>query len=126
MSKIHRNAALTIRQRKMVQELYEEGHSISSLSRRFGVNRKTIERWAKRDHVEDIPSGPKNPRRVVTSAYKAAVITHRRTHPDHGPITIAFHLKGEFPFANRGTIQQILQAEGLSGKRKNRPKSEKN
>ena len=126
MSKIHRNAALTIRQRKMVQELYEEGHSISSLSRRFGVNRKTIERWAKRDHVEDIPSGPKNPRRVVTSAYKAAVITHRRTHPDHGPITIAFHLKGEFPFANRGTIQQILQVEGLSGKRKNRPKSEKN
>lgn len=126
MSKIHRNAALSLGQRKLVQKLYREGHQISKLALRFGVNRKTIERWAKRESVEDNPSGPKNPKRVVTPAYKSAVIAHRKTHPDHGPITIAYHLKAEFAFANRGTIQQILQSERLSLKNKAGPKSEKN
>ncbi len=49
MSKIHENAALTISQRKLLRSLYIEGASISSLARRFGVNKKCAERWAKRE-----------------------------------------------------------------------------
>lgn len=114
MSKLHRNAALSEAQRKLVKRLYEQGDSVSSLSRRFGVNRKTIDRWVKRTDVLDHPSGPKNPRRVVTEEYREAVIAHRAIYPDHGAVTITFHLKSRFSFANRGTVQQILTEQGLS------------
>lgn len=126
MSKIHSNAGLSLSQRKLVQDLYREGHKISELARRFGVNRKTIERWVKRDSVADKASGPKNPRSVITPAYKAAIIAHRQAHPDHGPITIAFHLRPKFNFANRGTVLKILQQEKLTAKARSRAKSEKN
>lgn len=115
--KQHGNAQLTIAQRKLVHELYHTGKSKKSeLARRFNVNRKTIDRWVNRDSFEDHPSGPKNPRTVITIEYRAAVIAHRKTHPNHGPKTIAFHLKSEFSFANRGTIQRILKQEELSKK----------
>lgn len=120
---LHGNAALTLAQRKLVRQLYLEGHSISSLARRFGVNRKSAERWAKRDNPTDRQSGPKTPRRVVTAEYRQAVIAHRQANPDHGAITIAHHLKSRFAFANRGTVQQILTQEGLSKRatKRNRP-----
>ena len=126
VSKLHKNAALTISQRKLVRRLYLEGASISSLARRFGVNRKTAERWAKRDSVQDRPSGPQKPRRVVTPEYREAVLAHRRANPDHGAITIAFVLKEKFAFANRGTIQQILTQAKLSARQQKQSKPPKN
>ncbi len=126
MSKIHGNAALSIVQRKLVKKLFEEGESISSLSRRFGVNRKTIDRWAKREEVLDRSSGPRNPRRVMTEQYRQAVIAHRQSHPDHGAITITFHLKERFAFANRGTVQRILTQQALSRRVHAKPISPKN
>lgn len=113
--KQHGNATLTVAQRKLIHELYHSGQSKkSALARRFNVNRKTIDRWVKRNSPHDKPSGPKTPRKVITEAYRKAVIAHRNNHPDHGPITIAHHLKATFSFANRGTIQRILQQEGMS------------
>lgn len=114
MGKLHGNAALTEKQRKLIRELYVEGHSISSLALRFGVNRKTADRWAKRATPLDNKSGPKIPRTVITSEYRQAIISHRKKHEDHGAITIAYHLKADFPFANRGTVQKILTEEKLS------------
>lgn len=114
MKKIHGNAALTVKQRKLIRSLYLEGHTISSLARRFYINRKTAERWAKRTTHTDQKSGPKVPRTVITPAYRQAIINHRRNNKDHGAITIAYHLKSDFPFANRGTVQKILTEEKLS------------
>ena len=121
--KQHGNAQLTVAQRKLIYQLYHSGQaSKSELARRFNVNRKTIDRWVNRDSPYDRPSGPKNPRKVVTPAYREAVIKYRKVHSDHGPITIAYHLKAEFHFANRGTVQRILQEEGLSQRQ---PKTKK-
>jgi len=115
--KQHGNAQLTIAQRKLIHELYHSGKSKKSeLASRFNVNRKTIDRWINRENFKDRPSGPKIPRTVITPEYRAAVIAHRKVHPNHGPKTIAYHLKSEFSFANRGTIQRILQQEKLSKK----------
>ena len=119
----HGNSSLTIAQRKLIHQLYHTGKAKKSeLARRFNVNRKTIDRWVKRDSPFDKPSGPKEPRRVITPAYRKAVIEHRKAHPDHGPKTIAYYLKAEFSFANRGTVQRILQQEGMS---KRSPKEKK-
>jgi transposase-like protein len=113
--KQHGNASLTVAQRKLIHELYHSGQAKKSeLARRFNVNRKTIDRWVNRKNPHDKPSGPKTPRKVITEVYRKAVIDHRKTHSGHGPITIAYHLKAKFSFANRGTIQRILQQEGLS------------
>lgn len=50
MSKLHGNAALTVKQHKMIQDLYLEGHPISSLAICFGVNRKTADHWQNENH----------------------------------------------------------------------------
>ena len=122
--KQHGNSSLTVSQRKMIHELYHSGKAKKiELARRFNVNKKTIDKWTSSDTPFDKPSGPKNPRKVVTPEYRKAVISYRQSHPDYGPITIAHYLKTEFSFANRGTIQRILQQEGLSkripGEKKN-------
>lgn len=112
--KQHGNSQLTIAQRRLIHELYHSGKAKKSeLVRRFSVNRKTIDRWVNRDSPYDKPSGPKVPRTVITNEYRAAVIAHRNTHPNHGPKTIAYYLKSAFSFANRGTVQRILQQEKL-------------
>ena len=98
--KQHGNASLTVSQRKLIQELYHSGKAKKSeLARRFNVNRKTIDRWVNRKSPFDKPSGPKNPRKVITESYRQAVIKHRENHPEDGPITIAYHLKSKFSFA---------------------------
>jgi transposase len=131
MSKLHANAALTISQRKLMRSLYLEGASISSLARRFGVNRKCADRWAKRATPYDKASGPKVPKTVITKEYRRAVLEHRAAHPDHGAITIAFYLKEEFDFANRGTVQKILSQrnaaqEKCCSRQERQPKAQKN
>ena len=69
MAKIHENAALTITQRKLIRNLYLEGTSISSLARRYCVNRKTAQRWAKRESPYDVPSGAKTPWQIDTEQH---------------------------------------------------------
>lgn len=125
MSKLHANATLTISQRKQMRSLYLEGARISSLARRFGVNRKCADRWAKRATPYDKTSGPKAPKTVITKEYRRAVLEHRAAHPDHGAITIAFYLKEEFDFANRGTVQKILSQEKCSSRQERQPKPKK-
>lgn len=111
---MHSNARLTEAQRKIVQdELRARTSTQEQLATRFGVHRSTIRRWAKREGTADLPSGPKSPRTVITPEYRKAVIDHRSNNKDHGPITIAHHLKENFPFANRGTVLKILQQERL-------------
>jgi len=112
--KQHGNSSLTIAQRKLIQELYRSGKAKKSeLVKRFQVNRKTIDRWLERDTPYDLPSGPKDHYTVITPAYQKAVIEHRKTNPDHGPLTIAYYLKEEYSFANQGTVYRILQREDL-------------
>ena len=115
--KQHGNAQLTVAQRRLVHELYHSGQAKKSeLARRFNVNRKTIDRWTGRDDPQDRRSGPKNPQRVVTEEYRQAVVEHRKANSDHGPITIAHHVKRRFGFANPSSVYRILREEGLSGR----------
>jgi len=113
--KLHSQAALTLKQRQEVKRLHEEeGVSVRKLASRFRVNPTTIQRWIKRDSPLDKSTAPVSKRTVITKEYRATVIHYRGEHPNHGPIRIAQELKGEFPWANRGTVLTILQQEGLT------------
>jgi len=118
---LHKNAGLTVNQRKQIKALYEAGGvSYKKLADRFGVTIKTIEKWVKRSSPEDFKSGPKRSRSVITPEYRAAIIQYRKANPFHGPIRIAEAIKEDFGFAKRGTVLTVLQQEGLT-----RPKREK-
>ena len=51
---------------------------------------------------------------MITEPYRQAVLDYRKDHPHHGPIRIAHQLKEDYPFANRGTVLKILQAQQLT------------
>lgn len=111
----HAKAALTLTQRAQVQQLHQTGVSQAELARRFGVHRRTIQRWIGRTDLADRSSAPKqHGRQIVTDAYRQAVLAERHEHPNHGPKRIAFDLRHRFPSANVATVWRILKAAGLS------------
>lgn len=48
--------------------------SLSELSRTYGINPKTVQKWRKRATVEDRKTGPKDPRSTVLSQEEEAII----------------------------------------------------
>ena len=113
--RLHSNAALTLRQRQEIRHLYYQGqHSITALARQFHTSRKTMRKWVHRESPADRSSAPHHPQRVLTPAYRQAVLEYRREHPHQGPIRIAQALKALFPQAHRGTVLRILQHAWLT------------
>jgi transposase len=111
----HAKAALTATQRAVVRALHQQGASQAELARRFGVHRRTIQRWISRTDMTDRSSAPKqHGRQIVTDAYRQAVLAERQEHPTHGPKRIALDLRQRFPSANVATVWRILKAAGLS------------
>ena len=67
----HANAALTATQRRLVRQLHQDGTSQIDLARRFGVHRRTIQRWISREDTADRSCAPKqHGRQTVTDAYR--------------------------------------------------------
>ncbi|MBB2694332.1 UNVERIFIED_ORG: hypothetical protein GGI63_005296 [Rhizobium esperanzae] len=48
--------------------------SSGTLSKRYGINQKTVAKWRNRSSVADLPTGPKEPRSTVLSIEEEAVI----------------------------------------------------
>lgn len=54
--------------------------SLSTLSREFGMNPKSVAKWRKRQTVEDLKTGPKEPRSTVLSEAEEAMVVAFRRH----------------------------------------------
>lgn len=53
--------------------------SLVTLNRELGINPKTVAKWRKRQTVDDLKTGPKEPRStVLTEAEEATVVAFRR------------------------------------------------
>jgi len=53
--------------------------SLAQLSKELGSNAKTVAKWRKRQTVEDLKTGPKEPRStVLTEAEEATIVAFRR------------------------------------------------
>ncbi len=106
---LHKNAALTISQRKQIQRLYATGQfSYPKLATQFNTTVATIRKWVKRHDCHDHSSAPKKHHRRVNDAYRQAVVDYRLAHPRHGPVRIERELRAEYgPFAF-STVRLIL------------------
>jgi transposase-like protein len=55
--------------------------SLRALSKRYGINPKTVAKWRKRTSVADSPTGPRTPRSTVLSVEDEAAVA--RVSPSH-------------------------------------------
>src|SRR3954447_19165283 len=74
---LHGGATTTEAIRRAIQNSQE---SLRALSKRYGINQKTVAKWKKRTSVADLPTGPKNPSSTVLAIEEEAVIVAFRRH----------------------------------------------
>lgn len=74
---LHGSATRTEAVRRSIQNSQE---SLRALSKRYGINQKTVAKWKKRTSVADLPTGPKDPHSTVLSSEEEAIIVAFRRH----------------------------------------------
>ena len=74
---LHGCATTTEAIRRAIQHSQE---SLRALSKRYGINPKTVAKWRNRGSVADLPTGPKQPKSTVLSIEDEAIIVAFRRH----------------------------------------------
>ena len=88
--------------------------SLATLSRELGINPKTVAKWRKRATVEDLKTGPKEPRStVLTEAEEAMVVAFRR-HTLLPLDDCLYALQPSIPHLTRSALHRCLQRHGIS------------
>lgn len=122
---IHKNSALTPKQREQVHRLYKRGnHSISALATKFGVNRKTIAKWANRTAFGDQKSQKVTASPKLTTAFLEDVKAYRLDPLTsyHGKVRIAHELSTKHPCSNPSNVYLALKRLGLNRPLRRNPK----
>jgi len=88
--------------------------SIAALSRELGINPKTVAKWRKRQTVEDMKTGPKEPRSTVLTAAKEAMIVAFRRHTLLPLDDCLYALQPTIPYLTRSALHRCLQRHGIS------------
>ena len=88
--------------------------SLAQLSRELGINPKTVAKWRKRATVEDMKTGPSEPRStILTEAEEAAVVAFRR-HTLLPLDDCLYALQPSIPHLTRSALHRCLQRHGIS------------
>jgi transposase InsO family protein len=88
--------------------------SLAQLNRELGINPKTVAKWRKRTTVEDMKTGPTEPRStVLTEAAEAAVVAFRR-HTLLPLDDCLCALQPSIPHLTRSALHRCLQRHGIS------------
>jgi putative transposase len=118
-------------QRQQLAILAKTGEfTITELSQRFGVSRRTAHKWIDRfereglDGLADRHRAPKNSPQKTANAIEEIITAERRLHPTWGPKKLHELLRRdhgiEVPPA-RSTIGEVLKRHGLSKPKRRRP-----
>jgi hypothetical protein len=88
--------------------------SLSELSQELGINPKTVAKWRKRQTVEDMKTGPREPRStVLTEAEEAAIAAFRR-HTLLPLDDCLYALQPSIPHLTRSAFHRRLKRHGIS------------
>jgi transposase InsO family protein len=84
------------------------------LSRTYGINPKTVQKWRRRQTVEDHKTGPKQPRSTLLSEAEEALVVAFRRHT-RLPLDDCLHaLKPTLPPLTRSSLHRCLRRHGIS------------
>jgi len=108
---LHGNATTTAAVRRAIQDSQE---SLMRLSKRFGINPKTVDKWRKRQTVEDLKAGPKNPRSTVLSVEEEAMIVAFRCHTLLPLDDCLSALQTTIPHLTRSSLHRCFQRHNIS------------
>ena len=79
------------------------------MSQELGINPKTVAKWRKRETVEDLKTGPKEPHStVLTESEEAAVVAFRR-HTLLPLDDCLYALQPSIPHLTRSALHRCLQ-----------------
>ena len=88
--------------------------SLKVLSKRYHLNPKTILKWKKRNSVNDLPMGPKQPHSTVLSSEEEAIIVAFRRHTLLPLDDCLYALQATIPNLTRSNLHRCLQRHGIS------------
>jgi len=108
---LHGCATTTEGIRRAIQHSQE---SLRSLSKRYGINPKTVAKWKKRGFVADLPTGPKQPKSTVLSVEDEAIVVAFRKHTLLPLDDCLYALQATIPHLTRSSLHRCLQRHGIS------------
>src|SRR5450755_4780879 len=108
---LHGCATTTEAIRRAIQNSQE---SLRALSRRYGINQKTVAKRKKRGFVSDLPTGPKLPKSTVLSIEDEAIIVAFRRHTLLPLDDCLYALQPTIPHLTRSSLHRCLQRHDIS------------
>ncbi|UCI08395.1 IS481 family transposase [Mesorhizobium sp. B1-1-8] len=108
---LHGRATTTEAIRRAIQNSQE---SLRKLSKRYGIDPKTVAKWKGRTSVADLPTGPKAPKSTVLSIEEEAVIVAFRRHTLLPLDDCLYALQPTIPNLTRSSLHRCLQRHGIS------------
>ena len=108
---LHGSARTTAAIRRAIQDSQA---SLRQLSRRYGINQKTVAKWKKRSSTADQRTGPREPKSTVLSVEDEAVIVAFRRHTLLPLDDCLYALQPTIPHLTRSSLHRCLQRHGVS------------
>src|SRR4028118_1834061 len=108
---LHGSARTTEAIRRAIQ--HSEA-SLRALSKRYGINQKTVAKWKRRTSVADVRTGPKEARSTVLSIEEEAVVVAFRRHTLLPLDDCLYALQATIPHLTRSSLHRCLQRHGIS------------
>ena len=108
---LHGSATTTEAIRRAIQNSQA---SLRALSKRYGINQKTVAKWKKRISVADLPTGPKEPKSTVLSSEEEAIIVAFRKHTLLPLDDCLYSLQATIPHLTRSSLHRCLQRHDMS------------
>jgi transposase InsO family protein len=88
--------------------------SLRALSKRYGINPKTVAKWRKRSSTTDLPTGPRKPKSTVLSIEDEAIIVAFRRHTLLPLDDCLYALQATIPHLTRSSLHRCLQRHDIS------------
>lgn len=108
---LHGSASTTHAIRTLIQR---SKASSAALSRKLGINVKTVAKWRRRDSVEDARMGPKEVRSTLLTVEEEAVVVAFRRHTLLPLDDCLYALQPTIPHLTRSSLHRCLQRHGIS------------
>ncbi len=108
---LHGCATTTEAVRRAIQHSQE---SLKALSKRHGINPKTVAKWKRRTSTSDHPTGPRQAKSTVLSLEDEAIIVAFRRHTLLPLDDCLYALQPTLPHLTRSSLHRCLQRHGIS------------